>query len=1242
MAYQGGGGGGVQNLSRQPSQQSLSRPNHRRHPQDDTPHGYRQQPQETNPQQSPYPSRNDIQRSQSQHNVYPQQSGHISRNASRQEGRQASAPSHHQSQPAMYHSQQQELRPSHHPSAPETQSPYMSHLDPGRYGSQQIMNAQQSPYPLRHELRHGESNQSLVRGSRQQLADLPQDPQNRGDRQFTSGPSDQYATVQKPHRDQGPVQRLFPVNHHESHQTMPTHSSQAYQSQPQSAYGHHQSHTSLSPDARPQGPERGQESSYPPHPPANQQSGQESEAPPPYYSRGHSRESSYVPQPDLSPPPQNFAQSQPFHSQPSYLGSEQGQAPSEGKYSPARAESQHIASHLARNESSRTQQSIRSHHSRASSLSNTPPIPEVRGKEASHIIDLLQREIVYITGGRDRNGGPVVTFPGHLPHPEPSQHDIMTCLQYYVQIPSEESKCRGFTAVVDSRDGSWPNMVTVLGCLKKMLGEYIKQVLVIKSDPNIDRKSSNQSFRRDRNSPNLEPQFISVNRLYEFVDKKELTGMFGGHLSYHHGVWLKNRQDLEKFIRESRAAASHLDTAEAQIQQAYSKKDSSSPLESLRQHRYFQDSIMSVPTQVIRDGGELLSQLRRHRDPPQGQDKDSVWTLDDLEAQKQVKRLIQYIENRVEKLQNYLENRDRTLSLNLQYEELHRDIKTVVGWILGPGEKLLSSQVDIGDSYETANELRRRHEEMEIKCMDTYGQYAELRYKAEELTEEDHPGRDDIHSVRDYMDTVCRCFASRLERRRTLLITSVRFHRLAEDFSQKLDSLLELLCTETELVDVDTAEKALAELNEKCDSIDLAATQSIADGQSLLDEMSRPIKNASGKDISPDYDSQIKHINKYLEDLQERKMRCDDLADVRKLKLQQILQLRTCERDADQAIAWIRELCEVMLYTHTSMGHTPQEAEVLQEEHKKFESTAEGTYDYGKQLLQAAFVLRRSLRIDLAPNEERVVQLEEAWTRFTGGSNERANRLTVAAMFLSSAEKLFDQLEQLMKPVSQALAMEITAHDVLRHHTASKEHLESEYNDTNHMGRALLERLSLPIILVDRDNKQVSIDDQGASESIVGKLRKLDRQMQELNQGWEEMQQVRRHAVPQPPQRSSSQRSQTLPRSNTGSMRSNETPPQKSESMRRRPRQWTSEVDSRGGPSISEGRVSDPNQGRKVVREKIQKLSNAPQESAVSSSYVVPVRSQPLHQRSKSTIPAHPGVRTREGDRLYRQLEEVS
>lgn len=66
---------------------------------------------------------------------------------------------------------------------------------------------------------------------------------------------------------------------------------------------------------------------------------------------------------------------------------------------------------------------------------------------------------------------------------------------------------------------------------------------------------------------------------------------------------------------------------------------------------------------------------------------------------------------------------------------------------------------------------------------DTYGNYAELRHTAYDFIKEGHPKADDIDVQREYMDTVCRNFASRLERRRNMVICSTRFHRFAEDVS---------------------------------------------------------------------------------------------------------------------------------------------------------------------------------------------------------------------------------------------------------------------------------------------------------------------------------------------------------------------------------------------------------------------------------------------------------------------------
>ena len=64
--------------------------------------------------------------------------------------------------------------------------------------------------------------------------------------------------------------------------------------------------------------------------------------------------------------------------------------------------------------------------------------------------------------------------------------------------------------------------------------------------------------------------------------------------------------------------------------------------------------------------------------------------------------------------------------------------------------------------------------------------------------------------------------------------------------------------------------------------------------------MAVPIKNSMGKDITPDFTKPREHVNKMLAELEGRKFHCNELAEVKRLKLEQTLQLRTCEKDSDQ------------------------------------------------------------------------------------------------------------------------------------------------------------------------------------------------------------------------------------------------------------------------------------------------------------------------------------------------------
>ena len=85
--------------------------------------------------------------------------------------------------------------------------------------------------------------------------------------------------------------------------------------------------------------------------------------------------------------------------------------------------------------------------------------------------------------------------------------------------------------------------------------------------------------------------------------------------------------------------------------------------------------------------------------------------------------------------------------------------------------------------------------------------------------------------------------------------------------------------------------------------------------------MSLPVKNAFGKDITPNYAKHVVHVEQILAELEGRRGHCRDMAEVRRLKLQQLLQLKSCERDAEQ-VMWNHfcQLTKMLRYKTETMN----------------------------------------------------------------------------------------------------------------------------------------------------------------------------------------------------------------------------------------------------------------------------------------------------------------------------------
>lgn len=71
------------------------------------------------------------------------------------------------------------------------------------------------------------------------------------------------------------------------------------------------------------------------------------------------------------------------------------------------------------------------------------------------------------------------------------------------------------------------------------------------------------------------------------------------------------------------------------------------------------------------------------------------------------------------------------------------------------------------------------------------------------------------------------------------------------------------------------------------------------EGKHFLDYLTTREQNL-GYEVTREYLPGLVHVRHMLSDLQDRRQRSQELADVRRLKLQQMLQLFTCENDAVQ------------------------------------------------------------------------------------------------------------------------------------------------------------------------------------------------------------------------------------------------------------------------------------------------------------------------------------------------------
>uniref|UniRef100_A0A674MVB7 SEC14 and spectrin domains 1 n=1 Tax=Takifugu rubripes TaxID=31033 RepID=A0A674MVB7_TAKRU len=677
--------------------------------------------------------------------------------------------------------------------------------------------------------------------------------------------------------------------------------------------------------------------------------------------------------------------------------------------------------------------------------------------EATVILPILKKKLAFLSGGKDRRSGLILTIP--LSSDQTSLEELSTTLDYLLSIPSEKCKARGFTVIVDGRKSQWNTVKTVVLMLQNVIPAEVSLVCVVKPDEFWDKKVTHFCFWKEKDRLGFEVILVSANKLTRYIEPCQLTDDFGGSLDYDHSDWLNKRLIFEKFTKESTSLLDELSVINESDKSTSTNKDKSA------------DSVLLPsfdPETVLQTGHELLSELqqRRFNGSEGGGGGGGAWCPmeEELLAQPQVIKLLDSLREQYTRYQELCRQRNK----RTQLDEIHTKVMQVVTWLQGPGSELLKTQQEIGDSMRAAQALQQKHEEIESQHSEWFAVYVELNQQIATLLsigeEEDVA---ELKALQQQLSDVCYRQATQLEGRQNVLQAAQGFHSTSQELSQQLDSLLGMLCADVAPADGASIQQNLKLLEEKLQSVEAGLASLRQKGTMVMELMcnqpSWPLEEAGSP--AEEQQNNVQHIQAVMEEMQLRKQRCEDMVDVRRLKMLQMVQLFKCEEDSLQAVQWLGELLDALLKTHIRLGDDAQETRNMLDKHRKFVEVAQSTYDYGRQLLQATVVLCQSLRCTTRSSGDTLPRLNRVWKQFSVSSEERQQRLELALEFHTAAENV----------------------RVLQQECVDMESLD----DLDSSGKTLLDRLTMPVIFPDGSEQYFGSPTEAASAAEVIRERLL-------------------------------------------------------------------------------------------------------------------------------------------------------
>uniref|UniRef100_A0A4W6G2E8 non-specific serine/threonine protein kinase n=1 Tax=Lates calcarifer TaxID=8187 RepID=A0A4W6G2E8_LATCA len=589
------------------------------------------------------------------------------------------------------------------------------------------------------------------------------------------------------------------------------------------------------------------------------------------------------------------------------------------------------------------------------------------------------------TGGRDKRGGPILTFPARSNHDRIKQEDLRRLVTYLSTVPSEDVCKRGFTVIIDMRGSKWELIKPLLKTLQEFFPAEICVALIIKPDNFWQKQKTNFGSAKF----SFETSMVSVEGLAKLVDPSQLTDDFEGSLDYNHEEWMELRVSLEEFMSN----AVHLLSRLEDLQELLSKKEFPADVEGSRrlieEHTQLKKKVLKAPVEELDREGQRLLQCIRSSDGFSGRNCISG-SADFQSLVPKVASLLDKLHSTRQHLHQMWHVRKLKLDQCFQLRLFEQDAEKMFDWISHNKEVFLQSHTEIGRGYQHAVELQTQHNHFAMNSMNAYVNINRIMSVASRLAEAGHYASTQIKQISGQLDQDWKSFAAALDERSTILAMSSVFHQKAEQFLSEVEAWCKV-CSEGGLP---------SEMQE----LELA----IHRHQSLYEQVTQAYTEVC---LSPAVHCILDVVHEVL----HHQRRLENIWQHRKVRLHQRLQLCVFQQDVQQVMDWIENHGEAFLSKHTGVGKSLHRARALQKRHDDFEDVAQNTYTNADKLLEAAEQLAQTGECDPEEIYKAARHLEVRIQDFVRRVEHRKLLLDMSVSFHTHTKELWSWMEELQK-----------------------------------------------------------------------------------------------------------------------------------------------------------------------------------------------------------------------------------